>query len=240
MFHFFTFTICKIRIQHTNVLLLIKTIFWKQIYMFFVFSFLEILSRHSLNVTFSSCSKRAVTCRSQGSCWPLWPQCHLRAEENNNPHHSLCTGFCLSQQEHVHSSKQVPFSPILSDLLGSFVCICTSWLPGKEHVTTTVLLFQRGKMNWQCLYFTYCITQNIHSRSDICLTFKQPGHVRCRVADSLLPWDQNMCFTAEHMTRTTWKILFKRHWHPVCCARQFLCCSLNSLAFLPTVSTGSL
>lgn len=94
----------------------------------------------------------------------------------------------------IHPNR-FPFSPVLGDLLGSFVCTCTSWLPGKEHVITAVLVVQRAKMN-----FPYCITQNFHRRSVICLTFKQPGHARCRVTHSPLLWDQNKCVSLQ----STW------------------------------------
>lgn len=77
---------------NTYVLLSIKKYFlsWNQKYtcVLFCFSFLEILA--SCILTFSSCGcKRGITCRSQGSYWPLWPQCHLGSVENNNPRHSL-------------------------------------------------------------------------------------------------------------------------------------------------------
>lgn len=132
MSHFFY--INCLQNPNTYVLLSIKKYFlsWNQKYtcVLFCFSFLEILA--SCILTFSGCGcKRGITCRSQGSYWPLWPQCHLGSVENNNPRRSLCPGFCLCQQDHVHSSTLDPFSQILSGLMDRLVPQLTS----QSHVT---------------------------------------------------------------------------------------------------------
>lgn len=125
---FFTLTVCRFQL-HMYCYQLKCFPLWNKKYtsvlpfpphppLSFFYTFLEMLSSI---LTFSSC-KRGITCRSQGSHWPLWPQCHLGSVENNNPRRSFCAGFCLCQQVHVHSSTLGPFSQVLGGLMDN-------WLP---------------------------------------------------------------------------------------------------------------
>lgn len=72
-------------------------------------------------MTFSSC-KEESRADHRGHVGLCGLSAISEPEENNNPQRSLslCTGFCLRQQDHVHSSTRVPFSPIHRDLLGRF------------------------------------------------------------------------------------------------------------------------
>lgn len=87
MFPFFILTICKSEYICIAVNKKKKVLFGASTR---VSRFLEILVKPSCFPTFGTCGcKRGVTCRSQGSCWPLWPRSHLWAGENNNPERSV-------------------------------------------------------------------------------------------------------------------------------------------------------